>query len=344
MFDFLFKNKRSLASTDNTQQDVIAINETEEVIFRLKAESAPDMKEIDDRFIGMLLGNSTLNDNELNPLEKKALDQIRHWTELEELPDNIVPRLPSIIPKIMSAIQNENSSAQDIADIISQDVSLVGEVIRLSNSAFYSTSCKVESLKQAIQKMGQNGIRQLISSAAFKPIMTANQGKMSALLSHILWEKNQKAAMAGNLTALTTGNDRFHAYLAGLFSQCGLLVIAKQLEQSFNQSNIPQSRQFMHELDTLSKMITAQIGRQWEMPEEIILALHEQLNEEAPNGISSLGQVGYVADRLAKISLLEEKNNLVGMEEGIQCRVGQIKSATCKQCYSFINLDQRPAC
>ena len=272
-------------------------------------------------------------------MEEKSLQQVEALSSQEDLPDNIIPRLPSVIPKIMLAIRDENSNAQDLADLISSDLSLVGEVIRLSNSAYYRTGVKVESLKQAILKLGMDGIRQLVSSAAFKPILIPKHGKLSTGLSKFLWKKNQRAALAGNYLALQTGDDRFHAYLAGLLAQAGILVIAKQIDENFDGMEIPDSIEFMNQLDRLSKKITVQIGRQWDMPGEIIQALEEQLNEHAPAQISSLGQVCYIADRLAKISLQEEHRQLDEMEQGLQCRVGKLNTQSCRQCYTFINLD-----
>lgn len=315
--------------------------DSEGEVFRFKSEFAPSIQEIDTQFMGMLLGVNSLIDHSLNRDEKKALQLIRNWSQQETLPVNMVPRLPSVIPKIMIAVRDEKSTAQDLANLISDDLSLVGEVIRLSNSAYYRSEEKVDSLKQAIVKLGLNGIRQLISTAAFKPILNPQQGKLSSVLSKLLWRKNQKAAMAGNFLAMNTEDDRFHAYLAGLLCQAGLLVIIKQLDDSFDNFNFPRSIPFMDEIDRLSKTITIQISRQWEMPEGIIQALEEQLNDNAPENISSLGQVCYVADRLAKISILEQQKQLNEMENGIQCRIGRINSRICNQCFTLINLDQQ---
>lgn len=340
MFGNLFRKKPDPESSFDKCDSEVTFTNAEETVFRLKAESASSIKEIDTRFMGMLMGINSLIEGDLKPSEKKALAQIRNWSQQKQLPDGLVPRLPSVIPKIMMAVRNENTTAQQLADIVTEDLSLVGEVIRLSNSAFYRTGEKIESLKQAIVKLGMNGIRQLISGAAFKPILNPEQGKLSRVLSQYLWDKNQKAALAGNFIALHTEDDRFHAYLAGLLAQAGILVIIKQLEQSFDTLDIPRTRVFMHELDALCKLITVQLSRQWEMPEEVTEALQEQLNEKVPVGMSSLGSVCYVSDRLAKISILEARGQFKDMGEEIQCDVGKIKTNLCKQCYRFINLDQ----
>lgn len=136
MFGFLFKKKHSLPATDNLLQDETSINEPLEPLFGFRGESAPNIQEFDDLFIGMIIGINFLEDHKLSEAAQRALYQIRRWTELEHLPENIIPRLPSVIPKIMMTLRREDTSAQDITDLISQDLSLVGEVIRLSDSAF----------------------------------------------------------------------------------------------------------------------------------------------------------------------------------------------------------------
>lgn len=340
MFGFLFNKKPEPESSfDKVNQEFTEID-TDEYIFRLAADSAPGIQEIDSRFMGMLMGINSLIEGDLKSSEEKALSQIRKWCQQMPLPDDQVPRLPSVIPKIMVAVRDENTTAQKLADLITEDLSLVGEVIRLSNSAYFRTGEKIESLKQAIVQLGMNGIRQLISSAAFKPILNPKQGKLSRVLSKYLWEKNQKAALAGNFIALHTEDDRFHAYLCGLLAQAGILIVIKRLEKSFDALDIPRSSHFMRELDSLCKFVTVQISRQWQMPEEVTQALQEQLHEQAPGNISSLGSVSYVADRLAKVSILEDKGQLQDMGEGFDCRVGRINSNLCAQCYNFINLDR----
>lgn len=340
MFGFLFKNKPQPESIPTAKEKSATETQSTDVIFGLKAESAPSIEEIDIKFMGMLMGINSLIDEDLKPNEIKALNQIRNWSKQDSLPDNLVPRLPTVIPKIMMAVRDDKSTAQDMANLISEDVSLVGEVIRLSNSAYYRTGEKIESLKQAIVKLGLNGIRQLISSAAFKPILNPEHGKFTRVLSQYLWEKNQKTAMGSNFIAMHTEDDRFHAYLTGLLSQTGILVIIKQLDESFDTLDIPRSSQFMHQLDSLSKLITVQISRQWEMPVEVTLALEDQLNKQAPAEISSLGSACFIADRLAKMSILEANGQLHHVDEGVLCHVGKIKSRLCNQCYKLINLDQ----
>jgi HD-like signal output (HDOD) protein len=345
VFGFLFKNKphaepSAVASNPEVSDTTISGPTSDETVFKIKADTAPSIGEVDTKFMGMMMGINSLVDDDLSSNAKKALENIKHWSQQKPLPDNLVPRLPSIVPKIMMAVRNDNSTAQDMADLISEDISLVGEVIRLSNSAFYRTGEKIESLKQAIVKLGMNGIRQLVSSAAFKPILNSDKGNVTSVLGKYLWEKNQKAAMAANLIAMHTEDDRFHAYLTGLLNQTGMLVIIKKLEENFNAQDIPRTSEFMHELDMIGKSLTVQISRQWEMPEEVTRALEDQLNEQAPVQISSLGSVCYIADKLAKMSILEAKGQLHGMDQGLHCDVNKIKGSLCNQCYEFINLDR----
>jgi HD-like signal output (HDOD) protein len=341
VFGFLFKKKPlPLAKSEASEPVKGAVHDTgPDVLFGFKSKTAPSMKDIDTCFMGTLLGVNSLLDNDLNTTQKKSLLEIQALTSRENLSGNMVPRLPSVIPRIMMSIRNEKSTAQDLTDLISSDLTLVGEVIRLSNSACYRTGERVESLKQAIVKLGLNGIRQLVSSAVLKPILNPLQGKLSLVVSRRLWEKNQRAALAGNYLALQTGDDCFQAYLAGLLSQAGILVIIKHIDENFTHAPVPDSITFMHELDTLSKKITLQISRQWDMPTEITQALEEQLNDNAPAELSSMGQVCYIADKLAKTSLLETHRQLIAVEQDFQCQVGNLNTQACTQCYSIINPD-----
>jgi len=339
MFGFLFNSKKNpdqSSKTTPTSETVVQ----QEALFRIESASAPDIEEIDQKFMGLMLGINSLVHEPMNPFEDKLLRRLQLWTEKPEALDREIPRLPSVIPKIMRAVRDETTTAQDLADLIAQDVSLVGEVIRLSNSAFYRTGEKIESLKQAIVKLGLLGIQQLISSAAFKPILISGDSHFAKTLSQYLWSKNQKAAMAGNLIAMHTDENRFHAFLIGLLNQVGILMVIKPLEQHFNGADIPRSAAFMQEIDLLGKHLSVQISQQWEMPDEVIQALQELAAAQSLSQLSPMASAGYVADKLAKMSTLETHGLLHDMDQGIECKVHRISSSLCNQSYNLINLDE----
>lgn len=61
--------------------------------------------------------------------------------DLRSIVDRIVdlPTLPQIVTTIMAMIEDPNSSAKDINDVMSNDPALAGKILKLVNSAFYGS-------------------------------------------------------------------------------------------------------------------------------------------------------------------------------------------------------------
>ena len=63
------------------------------------------------------------------------------YSKIDEL-----PTLPAVLPKILSLIESNRSSASDIADAISSDPAMTSKILKVANSAYYGFSQKVASI------------------------------------------------------------------------------------------------------------------------------------------------------------------------------------------------------
>ena len=72
-----------------------------------------------------------------------------------EVQARYLPRRPSLLPKLMSAINGDGNSMQELATIIGEDPALLGNLLRVANSAFYRvTDRPIESLERAAAILG----------------------------------------------------------------------------------------------------------------------------------------------------------------------------------------------
>ena len=338
MLGRIFKRKKTPAVAAPTLAtgmpcEVLAAN------FQLSGELAAETAQIDFKFMSLILGAGAPDGAELSPAENEELERFRFISQQQNLSDKLIPRLPSVMPKILSAIRNDNSTTQDLADIISGDVSLLGEVIRISNSPFYQTSVKITSLKQAIVQLGTRGIKQLVSGATLKPILNARSAHSGGFAINHLWNKNQKAAMAGSYLANQTGEDPFHAYLAGLLSQAGLLILMKQINPEFWNGQRQYSHRFITDLNEISKQASVALSIFWEMPEAVTNALQEQ-SSTTDNPASMMGSISHVAAVLANLSLLISNSKMPPRESRIKCQFNGAASPLCEESYRLINLEE----
>ena len=277
-------------------------------------EAQTHWQQIEQRFSEMLLGVKSLPDEQISKQEKASLASLQKQYLQDALPEHRVPRLPSIIPKLMLALRDRDSSASDLAELLAGDVVLVSEVIRLANSAYYSRSQFYDSLEQAIVNIGFSGIRQIIISAAMKPILNTSSGHFSHIASGHLWDKSMYAGQLSDCAAKKMHEDRFHAYLASLTMQSGMTMLSHELDNFFSRDKAPRSRQFVDTLNRYALEISARISEHWQFPAAVSDALREQLVTDDFAKVSKLGMIIFLSDKFAKTKLLQKNGYLENLD------------------------------
>jgi HD-like signal output (HDOD) protein len=119
-----------------------------------------------------------------------------------DLQAKYLPRRPSLLPRLMSAINSDTNSLRDMAKIIGDDGTLLGGLLRLSNSSFYRVSGArpIDTLERAVSRVGTDGLRSLVTTALLHPVMTGTRGPYSSF-AEATWEHGECAAACAELHA-----------------------------------------------------------------------------------------------------------------------------------------------
>lgn len=94
--------------------------------------------------------------------------------EIQELVNNAskLISLPEVALRVNQIANDPNSTADDMAAVITQDPALVVRMLKIANSAYYGLSNEVETITRAVAILGTNKIRDLVlSSSAVKRLM-----------------------------------------------------------------------------------------------------------------------------------------------------------------------------
>ena len=134
-----------------------------------------------------------------------------------EVQAKYLPRRPSMLPKLLSALANDGSSMQELARIISGDPTMLGNLLRVANSALYRVNDKkIDNLERAVTRVGIDGIRSVIATALIHPVMARGTGWF-ATFPETIWEQTQLSADAAELHAVRLERcDGFQARLLAL--------------------------------------------------------------------------------------------------------------------------------
>jgi HD-like signal output (HDOD) protein len=254
---------------------------------------------------------------ELNPYEAQVLETLGGILSSQQSGAALVRRMPGLIPQLMQSLRSETFSGSALSRTISSDVVLVAAVIRLANSCYKGTGATVASVEQAVILIGQEGLRQLITTVAFRPIIDVNSGFYVRRLAPILWEHSERCAIAARAMASAHGIEPFDAFLAALLQNVGLTVALRTMDQATKGEPQLGSGVFWAQLARDTRLLGCSIGREWNFPDSVVQALAEQGGTRKGVAMSPLGRLLMLLDYLGKVRMLVEQGLLDDGDAGL---------------------------
>jgi len=261
----------------------------------------PGRDDVDRRFTALLLGAGPLRRADADPAERRIIEQLAELARSGR-DSNLVPRLPAVLPRLIGLVRRDDVAPRELAERLSRDPALVGEVVRLANSPRYRTGRDVADLQEAVIVLGQHGLIQLVTRAAMRPIFNAQQGRFSRIAGTRLWDLSDRCAHA--CAQLCGGADRFQAYLAGMVANAGLIVALRVLDAGYQESRAPDSEDFHRALGDVTSMLSERIARHWNFHPDVCRAVGRRAGSRAGEADDDLTRALRTADRISKWHLL----------------------------------------
>lgn len=189
-----------------------------------------------------------------------------------------LPSAPVLMPRILEILAREDSSVSEFEGVIRLDTSLAASTLRLANSAYFAAGhSRVETLEEAIQRLGQREIYRLAALA-----LTGRWMNTSA--EGYRWEASDfcrfalvTAVGAECLAERTGGVDPQAAYTAGLIYEVGKLALAYSCGPHFGDIRRHQREKGVTWLEAERAVLGythAQVGamllRKWNFPASLV--------------------------------------------------------------------------
>jgi HD-like signal output (HDOD) protein len=239
-------------------------------------------------------------------VQARILDELKILSRNPAEGASLVPRVPEVIPRLLSSLQDDDVSAIELSRQVAQDVLLVAEVIREANSAYYSPAVPVKSIEAAVMMLGQNGLRMLLARIAFRPIIKLQGEAFAKRAAPQVWSQSAKCALAASLIAPGLNAGVFESYLSGLMQNVGLMVAFRLCGRFCEEGKIPGSSEFGIELLAHGRQLSATIATHWDFPDSVCKAIAYGTDADADADADApvLARVLSKADRMAKLRLL----------------------------------------
>ncbi len=148
-----------------------------------------------------------------------------------------IPSAPTQLMQLMAELEQEHTSFDRIERIIKDDPSLVGEIIKVSNSPLYRPKTgEIGSVEKAIAMIGLNGIMQIASVVMMRNIIDIRSMLFKEPVGKV-WAHCLKSAEACKL--LGGARSEFQNYLFGLIHDVGKVAIFSCFIQETKDKKIP---------------------------------------------------------------------------------------------------------
>lgn len=221
------------------------------------------------------------------------------------------PRRPLLLPKLLQALNDTESTRQELVRLILEDPTLAGTTLKRANNAFYRMSAQpVESLDRAVAVLGIDGLRGLLSTAILQPVFRLPKGFFDRFAA-IVWEHAQRSAASAQAFAQSSGaDDPFVAQLLGVLRSLATLVLFRLTLDKYRQSPdvLPRPEVFIRILQAHRSALAVEIARTWQLSDASLHALEEQSRAVSPLQMSTLGRAVYYGELAGSLAIATDNN------------------------------------
>ena len=215
-----------------------------------------------------------------------------------EAGDVELPVFDNVALEVHRAAREGMLDADGLCRILERDATLVSEVLRMSNSSFFSGLAEVRDLRQAAVRLGTKQIASIVMSVSQKRLYSASKGPFRARLLR-LSQHSSAVALGARWIALQAGY-RTHAddaFVAGVLHDVGKLSLLRIIETIAAEGEVRLTGELVETaLDRLCCPHGARLLELWNVPELYReVALHMD-DAQLPDGALVLAMVR-LADR-----------------------------------------------
>ncbi|MCU7809568.1 MAG: HDOD domain-containing protein, partial [Candidatus Thiodiazotropha sp. (ex Semelilucina semeliformis)] len=241
--------------------------------------------------------------------EKAFLETLNQAIDSNKL---TLPTLPEVALKVRSAVEEENSNAKQVADIIATDTALSARMLQVANSPLYRGRVQIDNLQMAVSRLGVRLVRSLVVSLIMQQIFQATDDLLDKKFRQVWEESVQIAALSRVLAGGHDHLDKDQAMLAGLIHNIGALPILAMAENY--DELLEDSQELDRVVDALSPEIGSRILKVWDFPPALIKVTEHflDLGYENESGVDYVDLV-----LVARLEALVGNENSVPMEEWI---------------------------
>ena len=231
--------------------------------------------------------------------EEKVAKAIQQVTQIATLPE--------VTAKIIQIVEDPQSTARDLQNIIKHDVALSAKILKVVNSAFYGLPRQVSSVDRAIVLLGLSTVKNIAVATSVAKMFKGSEVSKKFTAKH-LWQHSLACGVFCKMIAQTRKMENAdELFVAGLMHDLGIVVEKQvyptELGQIVDQAWEAQTNLCQVEIDTLGadhQVFGTALATKWKFPHLFQLATgyhHQPL--KASEQYREVASLIHLADVLA---------------------------------------------
>jgi len=191
-----------------------------------------------------------------------------------------LPVLPVLLLELMESFGDEDARVEDIAKKIGMDQSISAKVIRMANSVAYRRGKDVESISQAVIRLGFNQVRSIVVAATLSNVFP----KTPSFDKDKFWQDTFATASIAKALAKHTNVNEETAFTCAMMHNIGelLLQVLKPDECSLIaiaiETGEPRLSAQREVFGFDYSQVGAKLAKHWDFSEVFCDAIEQQLD------------------------------------------------------------------
>ncbi|MGE5422528.1 MAG: HDOD domain-containing protein [Ignavibacteriales bacterium] len=217
---------------------------------------------------------------------------------------NDLPALPHVTYQVIKLVDDPESTAEDINNVVIQDQSLTARVLRLANSAHYGFPRRISTVTEATVLLGFNTIKGIVMAASVNEMMV-KEITGYALAPGELWRHSQAAAIASRYIARQVKFPQPDvAYIGGLLHDIGKVVLNHHVKGVYHEvveltnTGLPFLDAEREILGFTHPEVGSRVAEKWNLPKDLVQAIAHHHAPQDAVGNEKITSIVHIADAM----------------------------------------------
>lgn len=218
-----------------------------------------------------------------------------------------IEALPASVSRLATLVADEDSSTEEIIEVVRFDQALTARMLQVANSASSGARAPVTTVRAAVVRMGRGTLLSLAMASAVRKTMYEALPEYSLSEGELWYHSVAAAVVAEEMAAFCSQPIPPEVFTAALLHDVGKLILSRFLDPEASRVlTLAMHEGKLDRLNAEREVLTVHHGelgglvsQKWELPEGIVKGITYHHTPE--EGFDLVADATYLANRVAHV-------------------------------------------